>query len=183
MLDLVVNKPEWVIKLEQIAQTAAEQNNCELYDLEIVGSGQGRIIRLYIDKAESGIGIEDCTLVTRALNEVLDVEENLVPGDAYQLEVSSPGLDRHLKTLKHFQKVIGQKIYVQLSQSLGALGAQEKSLQLTKKFEDILVNVEGENLYFNLKNESVVVPLKVVEKSRVAFEFQQSQPKKKNNKK
>ena len=108
---------------------------CELYDLDIIGTGKARVLRVFLDKPEGGIGIEDCSNVARGLNEFLDADENLIPGGEYALEVSSPGLERHLKTENHFKKVLNKKVAIQLSKNLGALGAINLTIQPTKKFE------------------------------------------------
>ncbi len=160
---------QWLEKLEKIANEVTAREGCELYDIEMTGAGKGRILRVYIDKAE-GVGIEDCSNVSKGLNLLLDVED-LIPGGMYNLEVSSPGLDRHLKTLKHFEKVVGQKIFVQLSQNLGSLGAQDKGSLSMKKFEQVLQAVEDGQLVFEIKSEKIKVPLAVVEKSKLVFEM------------
>jgi ribosome maturation factor RimP len=161
-------------KIEKLASDVCLRENCELYDLEIVGSGEGRIVRVYIDKVDEGnnstVGIEDCTNVSRGMNLILDVED-VIPGGAYNLEVSSPGLDRRLKKPAHFQKVVGKKIWVQLMQNLGSLGAQKPALSATKKFEDILTAFEENKLHFQLHGELVKIPIQAVEKSKVVFEM------------
>lgn len=163
----------WLEKVEKIAQEVSLREGCELYDLEVVGAGKGRVLRVYIDKV-GGVGIEDCSNVSKGLNLMLDVDD-IVPGGMYNLEVSSPGLDRHLKTLNHFNKVIGQKIYIQLNQNLGSLGAQDKGLLSMKKFEQVLAAVEDEKLVFEMKTEKVKVPLSSVEKSKLIFELKQNE--------
>lgn len=167
----------WLEKIEKLAQEVAAREGCYLYDLEHSGTGRGRILRVYIDKVE-GVGIEDCSNVSKGLNLILDVE-NVVPGDAYNLEVSTPGLDRHLKKLWHFEKAVGKKIFVQLSKSLGALGTTEdKGMLSMKKFEDVLVGVEGESLQFELRKQKIAVPFSAVEKAKMVFEYK-TNPKKK----
>ncbi|MFN3455819.1 MAG: ribosome maturation factor RimP [Pseudobdellovibrio sp.] len=171
----------WLVKIEQIATDVAKQNGCELYDVELVGTGQGRVLRVFIDKDETGIGIEDCSNVSKGMTAILDENEDLVPGGMYNLEVSSPGLDRHLKKSAHFDKVVGKKIYVQLSQNLGSIGATDKTILNMKKFEEVLAGFEDEHLIFNFKNETVKVPLNIVDKAKLTFEMQQNTkgPKKK----
>lgn len=167
----------WLEKVEQLAEEVARREGCYVYDLEHTGSGRGRILRVYIDK-ENGVGIEDCSNVSKGLNLMLDVE-NIVPGDMYNLEVSTPGLDRHLKKLWHFEKVVGKKVYVQLSKSLGSLGATEdKGMISMKKFEDVLTAVEGENLQFEIRKQKITVPFSAVEKAKLVFEYR-TNPKKK----
>jgi len=167
----------WLEKVEQLAEEVARREGCYVYDLEHTGSGRGRILRVYIDK-EDGVGIEDCSNVSKGLNLMLDVE-NIVPGDMYNLEVSTPGLDRHLKKKWHFEKAVGKKVYVQLSKSLGALGATEdKGMLSMKKFEDLLVGVEGDNLQFEIRKQKITVPFSAVEKAKLVFEYK-TNPKKK----
>jgi ribosome maturation factor RimP len=167
----------WLEKVEQLAEDVARREGCYLYDLEHTGSGRGRILRIFIDK-EGGVGIDDCSNVSKGLNLLLDVE-NVVPGDMYNLEVSTPGLDRHLKKKWHFEKVVGKKVYVQLNKSLGSLGATEdKGMISMKKFEDVLTGVEGENLQFEIRKQKITVPLSAVEKAKLVFEYKIN-PKKK----
>lgn len=167
----------WLEKVEKIAQEIAEREGCVLYDIEHAGAGRGRILRVYIDK-ENGVGIEDCSNVSKGLNLRLDVED-VVPGEMYNLEVSTPGLDRHLKKHWHFEKAVGKKIFVQLGKSLGALGATEdKGMLSMKKFEDVLQSVDADNLYFEIRGQNIKVPFSAVEKSKLVFEYK-TNPKKK----
>ena len=167
----------WLEKIEKIAQTVAEREGCVLYDLEQVGAGKGRVLRVYIDK-ETGVGINECSNVSKGINLLLDVED-VVPGAMYNLEVSTPGVDRQLKKMWHFEKAVGKKIYVQLLKSLGALGATEdKGIIAMKKFEDVLVKVDAEHLHFVIRTHQIKVPLSAVEKAKMVFEYK-SNPKKK----
>ena len=159
----------WMEKIEKIAAEISEREGCELYDIEMIGTGNGRVLRVYIDK-QSGIGIEDCSNVSKGLNLLLDVED-IVPGGMYNLEVSSPGLDRHLRTLRHFEKAVGKKVFVQLDQNLGSIGAQDKGIISMKKFENALDAVDGDKLVFTLRGEQVKIPLSIVTKAKVVFEM------------
>ena len=117
------------------------------------------------------MGIKDCSNVSKGLNLRLDVED-IVPGGMYNLEVSTPGLDRHLKKKWHFEKAIGQKIYVKLSSSLGSMGAvQDKGLLSMKQFEEVLKSVEGEELNFEIRSNPVRIPMDKIEKSKMVFEM------------
>jgi len=84
----------------------------ELVDLELsVGHGGG-LLRVYIDR-ESGVGIEDCERVSREVSALLDVHDP-IPG-TYRLEVSTPGLDRVLRTPAHFERFAGQRAEIELA--------------------------------------------------------------------
>ena len=87
----------------------------ELWELEYSpGRGHG-LLRLYIDAA-AGITLDDCERVSRAASELLD-EEDPVPGQ-YTLEVSSPGLERPLRTARQFARFVGETVYVETVQAV-----------------------------------------------------------------
>lgn len=171
-------KLDWLNQIEVVAAKIAEQEGCVLYDIEMSGVGNGRVLRITIDK-DPGVGIDECSNVAKGLNEVLDAKEDLVPGGEYSLEVSSPGLDRPLRKPWHFQKAVGKKIYVKLSQPLGTMAAvEEKGLQNMKQFEETLVDANEKELSFKIKTNLIKVPLEKVEKSKVVFEMKTNSKKK-----
>ena len=174
---LDLKKDDWLKKIELLATEAAEQNGCVLYDIEMIGSGNGRVLRIYIDK-EAGIGVEECSSVSKALNLNLEADEDIVPGGIYNLEVSSPGLDRPLRKKWHFEKVIGKKVYIKLEQSLGHLGVEEKTISAMKQFEDILQAVDADDLVFNIRSFEVKIPVVKIEKSKLVFEMKTNSKKK-----
>jgi len=97
------------VQLDQIRKLAEEvalREGCRLYDLEVAG---GRTLRVYIEKSPTGASLEDCVNVSRGLNLMLDVEDP-IPGGRYELEVSTPGLDRKLTQLWHFEKAVGERV-------------------------------------------------------------------------
>lgn len=172
-----LKKTEWLSEIEVLAAEVAQQQGCVLYDLEMVGTGNGRTLRIYIDK-DAGVGVEDCSSVSKGLNLKLDAED-IVPGGNYHLEVSTPGLDRILTKRWHFEKVVGQKVYVKLLQSLGTLGVTEKSIMAMKQFEEPLKALDGDNLVFDIRTFEVKVPLAKIERSKLVFEMKTNSIKKK----
>ena len=112
----------------------------ELVDVEFASAGSGGLLRLYID-APAGITVDDCERVSHRVSEILDVEDP-IPG-AYTLEVSSPGLDRILRTREHFERFRGSRIRVQLS--LPIEGRRRYTGTLTSVTEDAIeMEVDGE---------------------------------------
>lgn len=91
-------------KVNEIAEKAAAENNLELVRAEVVGSAKQPIVRIFIDKPE-GITHDDCSKVSRKVGAILD-EKDFISSD-YTLEVSSPGLERELYSLKDFEKFVG----------------------------------------------------------------------------
>ncbi|MGC7559261.1 ribosome maturation factor RimP [Pasteurella sp. PK-2025] len=98
-------------KLQALLQDAVADLGCELWGIECQRAGKYLTVRLYIDK-EGGVTVEDCADVSRQVSAILDVEDPIA--DKYNLEVSSPGLDRALFTLAQYQRYIGQDISVHL---------------------------------------------------------------------
>ena len=112
----------------------------ELSDLELRIGGKGGLVRLFIDKPE-GVGLADCERVSEAVSALLDVEDP-VPGN-YDLEVSSPGLDRKLTKVEHFQRFTGETVRVRTRFPIE--GRRRFRGRLVSADEDrILVEVDGE---------------------------------------
>jgi len=83
----------------------------ELVDLDYAPGRARALVRVFIDRPQ-GVGVDDCERVSHELAALLDIEDP-VPG-AYTLEVSSPGLDRVLRTPAHFQRFVGERIWLEL---------------------------------------------------------------------
>ncbi|WP_109427580.1 ribosome maturation factor RimP [Aggregatibacter kilianii] len=98
-------------KLQELLQGSVEDLGCELWGIECQRVGRYLTVRLFIDK-EGGVTVEDCADVSRQVSAVLDVEDPIA--DKYNLEVSSPGLDRPLFTLNQFERYLGQEILLHL---------------------------------------------------------------------
>lgn len=93
-----------------IADRVASALGIQVVDVEIRGGGKARTLRITIDKPE-GVTHEDCSLVSRDVSTILDVED-AVPGASYTLEVSSPGLDRKLVRPEDYQRFMGSRLKV-----------------------------------------------------------------------
>jgi len=118
-------------QLLALAEPLVQQLGYELVDVEYAATRSEATLRVYIDwpdgkmsaeaalagddgtRAFDGIGVEDCERVSRELSALLDVEDPIsVP---YQLEVSSPGADRILRTPAHYRRFVGERVHVELS--------------------------------------------------------------------
>ncbi len=105
-----------VEEAERLAAEIAAPLGLRVYDAEFVKEGAKKVLRIYIDKPGDYIGIDDCEAVSRGLSDRLD-EENFIE-EAYTLEVSSPGLERHLRRDWHFAEAIGETVDVKLFRPL-----------------------------------------------------------------
>ena len=95
----------------QFSQPIVEACGCSLWDVEYVREGGEWFLRLYIDK-ESGITIDDCEAVSRAVDPILD-EKDPIP-ESYHVEVCSAGLERTLKRPSDFARFMGAAVMVKL---------------------------------------------------------------------
>lgn len=172
-------------KLMEHAAQVATRENCLLYDVEMTGAGKGRTLRVFIDKeGDEGISVDDCSKVSRGLDLILDVED-LIPGGAYQLEVSSPGLDRHLRQVWHYEKAIGETVNFQLNTGLGVIEPKlPKKDEKRKKLVGTIVSagektveVSFENVDKNMQNLNL--PYEFIHKARVVFSHENNFNKKK----
>ncbi|MFN8791484.1 MAG: ribosome maturation factor RimP [Bdellovibrionales bacterium] len=165
---------DWLEKVEKICHEVCTREGCYLYDLEFGGLGQGRTLRVFIDKeAGGGAGLEDCSNVSRGLNEALDQQgEDFIPGGPYHLEVSTPGIDRLLRKPWHFEKVVGKKIWVKTKAPLEAIGqVEDPGLKNAKQIESTLKEFKNETLVLENKKGDIQFPLNQVEKAKVVFEM------------
>lgn len=173
---------ESLTKLESLAQEVAKREGCELYDIEFGGHGGRRTLRVFIDRADGGIGIDDCSNVSRGLSLLLDVEDP-IPGGAYDLEVSSPGVDRFLRKPWHFERVIGKKIQTRLAKPLEAFGVQNKKYSAMKQVTAVLTAADAEGITFEFEEEKAKIPFSALEKAKVVFDFDTERGAKKGEKK
>ncbi len=98
-------------RLQVLLEPSVTDLGYELVDVEYHPAPKGGVLRLYID-AEEGIGLEDCERVSRQVSAVLDVDDPI--SGHYNLEVSSPGLDRVLRTAEHFERFLGSEVKILL---------------------------------------------------------------------
>jgi len=126
----------------------------ELIDLELQLGGKSGAVRLFIDHPE-GIGLDDCEKVSRVISALLDVEDPL-PGH-YNLEVSSPGLDRKLTKIEHFQRFAGEIVKVKTRFPVGG----------RKRFRGTLLSSDDETIVVEVDGESHTLPMATIDSARL----------------
>ena len=102
-----MKKEQLVADLEALCAPIVKEKGYDLYHIEYVKENNEYYLRLYIEKSEERISLRDCEIVSRALSDMLDIEDPIK--DAYFLEVSSPGLNRRLHSDEHFNRFIGKE--------------------------------------------------------------------------
>lgn len=144
-------------RLTELLSPTVEAAGFELLGCEFVPAGRHSTLRLFIDHPD-GVTVDHCALISREVGAILDVEDP-IPNE-YNLEVSSPGLDRPLFTAAHFAKVVGQKVEVKLA--IPQDGRRRFKGQLLEIVDDMLViEVDGKpyRLLMDNVDKANVVPV------------------------
>ena len=104
--------PVLVEAVEALASPVLEAHGLTLVDLEVKGGGRRFLVRFFVDRSggPGGVGIDDCRRFSEEIGDLLDVS-NLIPG-SYDLEVSSPGLDRELRKDRELRWAVGKRVRV-----------------------------------------------------------------------
>ena len=151
-------KVKTVEEIKAFLQPIAEQTGVEIWEVE-VKLGKSPSLTVYIDK-EGGVDLDACEKFHNAIDPVLD-EIDASFGAAYTLNVSSPGLDRPLKTARDFEKRIGKDVEIKLA----------TPLQGKKYMECKLVGYDANNVVLNDGEKDFKLPLTKIEKINEAIKF------------
>jgi ribosome maturation factor RimP len=127
----------------------------ELIEIEFVAGPGGGTLRIYIDSPE-GIDVDDCGDVSHVVSELLDADDPIP--SAYSLEVSSPGLDRVLRTPAHFASFVDDRVKVELKVARDG----------RKRYTGTLSRVDGEGIELKVDNFSVTLKFAEIGKARLA---------------
>ena len=151
-------KVKTVEEIKAFLQPIAEQTGVEIWEVE-VKLGKSPSLTVYIDK-EGGVDLDACEKFHRAIDEPLD-EFDPTFGAPYTLNVSSPGLDRPLKTERDFKRHEGEKMEIKLFAPLKG----------RKYFEAVLKGFDGNCVFLEEKGEEFKLELSKIAKINVAIEF------------
>ena len=153
-------------RVKELAATIAAAHGLELFDVAYGREGGRNILRVVLDRlgpsatAEDSVSLEHCQRVSEELSAVLDVED--VVADKYTLEVSSPGLDRPLRTRDDYQRFTGRLAKVVMAEPVNRQTA----------FAGHLRGVEGDDVLFEAIGGKVHrLPLRLVRRARLEVEF------------
>lgn len=144
----------------KIAEPIAQAAGVFVYDVEFKKEGPDYYLRVYIDRLEDGIYIDDCEAVSRALSDALDEADPISEG--YYLEVSSPGVERQLKRQEDFDRFRGEKISVKLF----------KAVEGTKQLIGLLKNRDAEKLVLETEDgKEIEIENKNITTVRLSVDF------------
>jgi ribosome maturation factor RimP len=132
----------------------------QLWELEYLPRSGGGLLRLYIDSpadaSERGISLDDCERVSHVVSDTLDAADP-IPSH-YTLEVSSPGLDRVLRTREHFERFAGERVRLEMMQPIEG----------RKRFAGRLLGVGERDITLELESGRISLPIDDIHRARLA---------------
>ncbi len=145
-------------KIERMVRPAIEDMGCDFWGCEYLPVGGHATLRIYIDKPE-GVTVDDCADVSHEVSGILDVEDPI--SGAYNLEISSPGLDRPLMNPEHFERYKGEIIAVRALEPI--MGR--------RKFKGPLINVTADGIEMEVDGEIYAIPFEEIDKANLVPQF------------
>lgn len=141
----------------EFARPIVEAHGCQLWDVEYVREGSERFLRLYLDKLDGSVDINDCEAISRAVDPILDEKDPIQ--ESYHFEVCSAGLERALKRPSDFERFMGSAVTVKLYRPRNGL---KEIPGILRGYEEGKVTVEvGKEMITFEKSEVALVRLRV----------------------
>jgi len=147
-----------VQRVEGIALPVLQELGLELVEIQYRREQSGWVLRLIIDRQE-GVSLDDCAAASREIGQLLDIEDFIE--QAYNLEVSSPGLDRPLKSMADFQRFVGRRAKIKTIEPIGG----------ERVFTGTIQKTEGEAIILEVGRKEVMIPFSQMAKARLEVEF------------
>ncbi len=141
-------------ELRSIITEHLKTRQIDLVDFIYRYEGASLILRLLVDKPEGGISLGECAHLNTEIGRILD--ENDALQQRYILEVSSPGLDRPLKTKKDFSRCINKRLRFFLNELING----------RFELEGIVKELEGDSVYIEINGEPIEIPLSMINKAK-----------------
>ena len=145
-------------RLTEMLEPAVEAAGFELVGIEYIRAGKHSTLRIYIDH-ENGIDVDDCVEVSHQCSAVLDVEDPIT--NEYNLEVSSPGMDRPLFKAHHYKACVGEIISMQLVMPSNG----------RRNFKGEITSVEGEMITIKVDGVEYTLAIANVKKANIVPQF------------
>ena len=153
-----MSKKGFMTSIENLCDDVTSELGYELVDVEYLKESGDYYLRVYIHKP-GGVNLDDCQIVSEKLSEKLDDSDMIQK--AYYLEVSSPGLDRPLKTDRDLERNLGKEVEVNLY----------KAVDGVKKFEGILKSYKGDSVELETVDKVVEIPRDTLSLIRLTIKF------------
>lgn len=154
-----MEEKELLQKLEDLAKPVIEGEGLILYDTEYKRERSGWVVRFYIFRKDGYVSIEDCVRVSRQLNTLLDVEDLI--DHPYNLEVSSPGMDRFLRKIQHFELAIGEKVKLKT----------KETIEGKKTFTGKIISIEGSNIILQDEKKKIGINIENIQDAKLQIDY------------
>jgi len=141
-------------EMQKVIMPVLEDAGAQLVELDLIRTCGRMIIRLLVDRKEGGISLGECTLINRRLGDIFE-EQNIIP-DRYALEVSSPGLDRPLKTKNDFSRCMNRKVKFFLHEPIKG----------KVEWDGVIKGVSDTEVSADIADELVQIPLAKINKAK-----------------
>ena len=148
---------EIIVKIENVVSPVLKEMELELVDIEYLQEGGYWYVRIYIEKIEGDVSLDDCAKVSMAVEDDID----RMIDKKFFLEISSPGVERPLKKEKDYIRFTGSKIKVSLKHKIND----------KKNLEGILSKFENDTLYLQIDDADMEIPFKEVRKANLVYDF------------
>jgi len=136
-------------RVREFADSLLPAMGLELFDVQFRREGHGWVLRLVVDR-EEGVKLDDCSRVSRETSDFLDVED--IIEHPYHLEVSSPGLERPLRTVEECRRHLGKKARFKVKEEVDSRRVIIGELQSIDKDEISVLSEEGETFKLSWEN-------------------------------
>lgn len=140
--------------IEELVTPYLKYQGADLVDMQLSGSPRNRTLRIDVDRME-GITVDECARLSRGIADVLDTHDPI--SGRYVLEVSSPGLDRPLKSDRDYERAVGQTVRIILEGGRVLIGQ--------------LIRFDGIQLALSVDGETRVVAAEEIRKANLHFEY------------
>jgi ribosome maturation factor RimP len=144
--------------LTDMLNAPVEAIGFELVGIEFVRAGKHSTLRVFID-SEDGIDVDDCADVSRQVSAVLDVEDPI--STEYNLEVSSPGMDRPLFKAEHYAKALGEEVSLKLNFPQDG----------RRNFKGLITESTDKAVHINVDGQEFILPLGNIAKANIVPNF------------
>jgi ribosome maturation factor RimP len=141
-------------RVKELVERVVQEDGVELVDIQLPRFRSKQLVRIFIDKV-GGVSIDDCRRISKKVGDVLDIEDPFP--SRYTLEVSSPGVDRPLKTESDFRRNVGRTLRVSISDTENVEGTHT----------GVLKEIHNDVLLLETDSGRLEIPLKRIGKARV----------------
>jgi ribosome maturation factor RimP len=154
------NKEALLAQITEVVNGVADPAGIEVVEIQLLGAGKQRVLRIFVDRPE-GVTHGDCEFVSQKVGSALD-ERDIVPGENYTLEVSSPGVERKLTKPADYERFAGKKAKI----------VMREPVEQQTHWEGVLRGLEGEEVLVEPQEGRVVrIPLSVIKRANLKFEW------------